>query len=119
MSTGNAETGSTSPQTFPCPQGLLVVITASVQSRCPFTGAPDSYVLRLEYVSTGRCVEAISLGEWLDGFKGKTISQEELADAVASTMAELLEPDMVCASLRGTHGSVEMTVEKCYEKGEQ
>ena len=102
------------PEAFPCPPGLRVVVEANVRARCPFTGAPDRYELEIEYVSTGRCVEAHSLAEWLEGFKEDIVSQEELTKAIAEELRKMLEPEFVCTRLRGSHGSVFIATESCY-----
>lgn len=111
MSTGAASRRG--PEVFPCPPGLRVVIEANVRARCPFTGAPDHYDVEIEYVSTGKCVEAHSLAEWLDGFKEARVSQEELTKAITEKLKKMLKPEFVCTRLQGGHGSVFITTESC------
>ena len=102
-------------KTFPCPEGVRVVVEGFVEAKCPFTGAPDFYELTVEYVSRGRCLEAISFASWLSQFKGKSISQEELAHSIGVYLKRLLDPTMVCVKLSGRHGSLDLTVEYCME----
>ena len=103
------------PKTFPCPEGVKVVVEGFVEARCPFTGAPDFYELSVEYVSRGVCLEAISFSSWLSQFKGRSISQEELAHSIGVYLKKLLNPAMVCVKLGGRHGSLDLTVEYCVE----
>ncbi|WP_165488002.1 preQ(1) synthase [Aeropyrum pernix] len=101
------------PETFPCPRGLHIVLETTVDAVCPFTGAPDSYDVEIEYVSRDACLEALSLASWLEGFRGVKISQEQLAQEIALTLRELLKPEYVCVKLTGSHGRVGMVVERC------
>ncbi|BAN90396.1 NADPH-dependent 7-cyano-7-deazaguanine reductase [Aeropyrum camini] len=89
------------------------MLEASVDAVCPFTGAPDSYDIEVEYVSREACLEALSLASWLEKFRGVRISQEQLAQEIVSTLKELLNPEYVCVKLTGSHGRVGMVVEKC------
>jgi NADPH-dependent 7-cyano-7-deazaguanine reductase QueF len=100
---------------FSCPPDIKVVIEGYVEAKCPFTGAPDHYELSVEYVSRGRCIEAISFSRWLGGFKGRSISQEELAFEILRFVKSLVDPSMVCVRLAGRHGSLDLSVEYCEE----
>lgn len=102
-------------KTFQCPQGLRIVVDGVVEAVCPFTGAPDYYDLEIEYSPRGMCIEAISLAEWLDTFKGTRISQEELASVIASRLKEIVDPEYVCVRLAGSHGRLNLSVEVCLE----
>ena len=103
------------PKTFPCPEGVKVVVEGFVEARCPFTGAPDFYELSVEYVSRGKCLEALSFSSWLSLFKDKSVSQEELAHNIGVYLKRLLDPSIVCVRLSGRHGSLDLTVEYCVE----
>ncbi|MCE4604307.1 MAG: GTP cyclohydrolase I [Aeropyrum sp.] len=100
---------------FDCPAGLRIVVEALVEATCPFTGAPDSYELEIEFVSKGKCVEAISLSRWLQSFRDQRITQEELASIIARAIKDTVEPDYACVRLSGSHGGIAMTVESCVE----
>jgi len=103
------------PKAFPCPKGLHVTLEAEVRAVCPFTGAPDHYEVQVEYISSGACLEAHSLQEYLDGFRGRRITQEELTAAINEAVKEAVEPEIVCTRLTGSHGGVTITTEVCSE----
>ena len=103
------------PESFQCPRGIHVTLEAHVRSRCPFTDAPDSYDVQIEYISGGLCIEAHSLQEYLDSFKDQRISQEELTARINEDLKKLIEPDVICTRLTGIHGSIAITTEVCGE----
>ena len=98
---------------FRCPPGLRITLEGSVEARCPFTGAPDFYELSIEYISGGLCVEAVSFSGWLDSFRGREISQEDLTAELINTIKRVLEPRSLCVRLTGDHGRVTITTEAC------
>ncbi len=102
-------------KSFPCPKGIHVTLEAEVRARCPFTGAPDHYEVQIEFISGGSCIEAHSLEEFLDGFRERKVSQEELTQIINEAVKNAIEPDIVCTRLTGAHGSVTLTTEICSE----
>jgi 7-cyano-7-deazaguanine reductase len=51
-------------------------------SICPLTGAPDFGELTIRYVPDGKLYELKSLRDYLAGFRGRSILQEEVVNEV-------------------------------------
>ena len=51
-------------------------------SICPLTGAPDFGELTIRYVPDGKLYELKSLRDYLGGFRGRSIFQEEVVNEV-------------------------------------
>ncbi len=102
-------------KTFQCPRGLKVTLEGFLESKCPFTKAPDFYDVYVEYVSEGICIEAVSFSEWLSSFRTREITQEELSYMLAVEIKRVTRSPMVCVKLSGRHGSLDLTTEYCIE----
>ncbi len=92
-----------------------VELRAVVEAVCPVTGIVDLYRLVLRYQPPGgpegcRYIEALSFHNYLSGFRGTRVLQEELAARVALDVCHALGGGSVVVELEGAHGPVEMRV---------
>lgn len=92
-----------------------VALRARVEARCPVSGVVDTYELVLEYEPPregGRCryIEAYSLHEYLQGYRGRSIFQEQLTAEVLRDACRALRGGRVRVTTRGAHAAVEAEV---------
>ncbi len=59
---------------------------------CPLTGAPDFGTITIRYVAGARLLEQRSLRDFLTGFRGRQIFQEEAVNAVLDEVAASCDP---------------------------
>ncbi|NOZ88552.1 MAG: hypothetical protein GXO15_01360 [Crenarchaeota archaeon] len=103
-----------------------VELEARVEAVCPVTGIVDVYRLMLRYTPPRsargcRYLEALSVHDYLAGFRGIKILQEELAARIAEEVCRALGGGLVRVTLEGSHGPVAMRVtaaRSCGEPGE-
>jgi 7-cyano-7-deazaguanine reductase len=61
-------------------------------SICPLTGAPDFGTITIRYTPGERLLEQKSLRDFLTGFRGREIFQEEAVNAVLDEVVASCEP---------------------------
>ncbi len=61
-------------------------------SICPLTGAPDFGTIRIRYTPGDTLVEQKSLRDYLTGFRGREIFQEEAVNAILDEVVASCEP---------------------------
>jgi len=91
-----------------------VVARGRVESVCPVSGVVDSYEVVVEYqppqghgVGVCRYLEAYSLHRFFEGFRGRSIFQEELTAMIAEEVCRALGVGaLVRVATRGPHGPV-------------
>ena len=59
---------------------------------CPFSGYPDFAVLRLLYQPGPRVVELKAIKLYVNSYRDKTISHEEVADRILDDLVEACDP---------------------------
>jgi 7-cyano-7-deazaguanine reductase len=59
---------------------------------CPLTGAPDFGTITIRYVAGEKLLEQRSLRDFLTGFRGREIFQEEAVNAVLDEVVASCEP---------------------------
>ena len=59
---------------------------------CPLTGAPDFGTITIRYVAGQKLLEQRSLRDFLTGFRGREIFQEEAVNAVLDEVVESCAP---------------------------
>jgi 7-cyano-7-deazaguanine reductase len=61
-------------------------------SICPLTGAPDFGTIKIAYVPGERLLEQKSLRDFLSGFRGREIFQEEAINAILDEVLTSCDP---------------------------
>ena len=61
-------------------------------SICPLTGAPDFGTITIVYVPSERLLEQKSLRDFLTGFRGREIFQEEAVNAILDEVVTTCDP---------------------------
>ena len=61
-------------------------------SICPLTGAPDFGTITIAYLPRGRLLEQKSLRDFLTGFRGREIFQEEAVNAILDEVVVSCDP---------------------------
>jgi 7-cyano-7-deazaguanine reductase len=90
----------------------VVITVPEFTSICPKTGLPDFAVLTISYVPDGLCVETKSLKEYLLGYRGLGIFNENVVNRILEDLAEALSPHRL--TVRGVftpRGGIQTTVE--------
>ena len=64
-------------------------------SICPLTGAPDFGTITIRYVPGGKLVELKSLRDYLSGFRGRQILQEEIVNEIVDEIVASVAPQFV------------------------
>lgn len=96
------------------PEGEVCTFeTDELTALCPFDfGGPDLYKLRIRYETTGATAEARSLKQYLESFRNREITAEELANQIHIEVAETIEPAALYVELKqARRGGIEETVE--------
>ena len=62
---------------------------------CPRSGYPDFASIRLSYVPDKKIVEMKSLKLWLNSFRNRHVSHEEVTNLIHDTLKETLSPRRV------------------------
>jgi 7-cyano-7-deazaguanine reductase len=92
---------------------VAIFETDELTARCPFDfGGPDFYHLTLRYRPDNYCVESKSLKQYLQSFRGKEMTAEQLARTIADDVRETIEPVALSVRLeQARRGGIEETVE--------
>lgn len=92
---------------------VLTFDTDEVTAQCPFDfGGPDFYTFKLRYVPDDVCIESKSLKLYLQSFRDREITAEELDAKIFDTFTELLDPRGMYIRLEQARpGGIEETVE--------
>jgi 7-cyano-7-deazaguanine reductase len=61
-------------------------------SICPLTGGPDFGTIKIAYVPSDRLLEQKSLRDFLTGFRGREIFQEEAVNAILEEVLTSCDP---------------------------
>jgi 7-cyano-7-deazaguanine reductase len=100
--------------TFQSPGGHVATFeTDELTALCPFDfGGPDFYGLTLRYEPKALCVESKSLKHYLQSFRKKEISAEELAVEIQTEVVETIDPAWCHVRLeQARRGGLKETVE--------
>lgn len=104
-------------ETFETPksdgQQVLTFNTDEVTAQCPFDfGGPDFYRFKLRYIPNEVCIESKSLKLYLQSFRDREITAEELGAEVYDAFNNLLKPEKIYIRLeQARRGGIEETVE--------
>ncbi len=85
--------------------------------KCPFSGYPDFATIHLSYVPGERVVELKALKLYINGFRDRYISHEEVVNVILDDFVAATEP--LIAQIKGDfnpRGNVHMVVEAQYER---
>ena len=107
--------------TFPNPRpGLHYNIQISLPEftcKCPFSGYPDFATIHLSYVPGERVVELKAIKLYINGFRDRYISHEEVVNVILDDFVAATEP--LTAQIKGDFNprcNVHMVVEAQYER---
>jgi 7-cyano-7-deazaguanine reductase len=104
-------------ETFETPESdgkqVLTFDTDEVTAQCPFDfGGPDYYTFKLRYIPSQVCIESKSLKLYLQSFRDREITAEEIGAEVYDTFNNLLDPQkMYIRFEQARRGGIEETVE--------
>jgi len=102
-------------ETFDAPAEKLFTTftTGELTALCPFDfGGPDFYDLTIRYEPDSLCVESKSLKLWLQSFRNREISAENLAVEIHDTIDEAIAPECLYVKLeQARRGGICETVE--------
>jgi 7-cyano-7-deazaguanine reductase len=104
-------------ETFETPESdgkqVLTFDTDEVTAQCPFDfGGPDYYTFKLRYIPSQVCIESKSLKLYLQSFRDREITAEEIGAEVYDTFNSLLDPQkMYIRFEQARRGGIEETVE--------
>jgi 7-cyano-7-deazaguanine reductase len=102
-------------ESFEAPENLQVTTfeTDELTALCPFDfGGPDFYELTIRYEADERCLESRSLKRWLESFRDKEATAEELADEIHWVVNKELDPERLYIRLeQARRGGISETVE--------
>lgn len=104
-------------ETFETPDSdgkqVLTFDTDEVTAQCPFDfGGPDFYTFKLRYIPSEVCIESKSLKQYLQSFRDREITAEEIGAEVYDTFDDLLDPEtMYIRFEQARRGGIEETVE--------
>jgi 7-cyano-7-deazaguanine reductase len=100
------------------PDDYEVVITIpEFTSICPKTGLPDFATLTVTYVPDRACVELKSLKEYLLGYRGLGIFNENVVNRVLADLVAAVRPrQMTVRGIFAPRGGIQTTVEARWPK---
>lgn len=82
----------TFPYEHPEREAVVTIETEEFSAVCPYSGLPDSGMLRIAYVPSDRCVELKSFKYYLVSFRDVGIYQEHAAAVIFEDLQALLAP---------------------------
>lgn len=87
--------------------------TDELTARCPFDfGGPDFYELTIKYKAGTECVESKSLKEFLQSYRLREITAEELAVEIYASVVNAIDPEQCYVRLeQARRGGIKETVE--------
>ena len=85
--------------------------------KCPFSGYPDFANLRIKYQPNNKVIELKAIKLYLNSFREKKISHEEVADIIIDDFIEVSEPKykQLEADIR-PRGNVRTIIRVCHGK---
>jgi len=91
--------------------------TDELTALCPFDfGGPDHYHLTIRYEADDYCLESKSFKLWLESYRSKEITAEELADELYQDINEAIKPTRLYVRLeQARRGGLEETIEVGHE----
>lgn len=94
-----------------CPRGLQLVTISSdeLDARCPVTGQPDHYSVRISYDPHTLIVESKSLKLYLMSFRDEPVSCETLCARIADELAERLHCVVEVELRQNVRGGLQIT----------
>lgn len=109
--------------TFPNPRpGRIYDIHITLPEftcKCPFSGYPDFATIHLSYVPNARIVELKAIKLYINGYRDRYISHEEVVNLILDDFVAACDPLRV--HIKGDfnpRGNVHMMVETKYERPE-
>lgn len=72
---------------MPCEASTRVNVSATFEHRCPFVDEIDKGSISITWDTQGKTIELHSLAAWLDTFKERRISHEDLTQLVREELA--------------------------------
>lgn len=109
--------------TFPNPRPGRVynihITLPEFTCKCPFSGYPDFATIHLSYVPNERIVELKAIKLYINGYRERSISHEEVVNLILDDFVAACEPLRV--HIKGDfnpRGNVHMIVEAGYERPE-
>lgn len=106
------------PSQYPGDYEVLITIP-EFTSICPKTGLPDFATLTVTYVPDRRCVELKSLKEYVNGYRGLGIFNENVVNRVLADLVRALSPRRM--AVRGVftpRGGIQTSVEARFPRNE-
>jgi 7-cyano-7-deazaguanine reductase len=107
--------------TFPNPRpGRIYDIQIAMPEftcKCPFSGYPDFATITLSYVPNEKIVELKAIKLYINGFRERYISHEEVVNVILDDFVAACDP--LSAKIKGDfnpRGNVHMIVDAKYEK---
>jgi 7-cyano-7-deazaguanine reductase len=87
--------------------------TSELTALCPFDfGGPDYYEFTLRYKPNQECIESKSLKKYLEAFRDREITAEEMGTEMFEAFESLMEPETIYLRLeQARRGGIEETVE--------
>lgn len=106
---------STQLNTFNAPDRPQVATfqTDELTALCPFDfGGPDFYTLTLRYEPDKLAIESKSLKQYVESWRGREITAEELADIIYTDVRDAINPTRLYVRLeQARRGGINETVE--------
>ncbi|EFA72439.1 NADPH-dependent 7-cyano-7-deazaguanine reductase QueF [Cylindrospermopsis raciborskii CENA303] len=108
--------------TFPNPrvgrEYTIDITLPEFTCKCPFSGYPDFATIHIIYIPDQRVVELKALKLYINSYRDKYISHEEVANQVLDDMVVACAPlEMTVKADFSPRGNVHMVVEVKHKKG--
>jgi 7-cyano-7-deazaguanine reductase len=107
--------------TFPNPRPGRIydiqIVIPEFTCKCPFSGYPDFATITLSYVPNEKIVELKAIKLYINGFRERYISHEEVVNVILDDFVAACDP--LSAKIKGDfnpRGNVHMIVDAKYEK---
>jgi len=114
---GKVADGTVQLETFAAPeceaQSVYTFETDELTALCPFDfGGPDFYELTIRYTPADDALESKSLKEYLEGFRSRELTAEQLGAEIYAALEETMQPESLYVRLeQARRGGIEETVE--------
>ncbi len=108
--------------TFPNPrvgrEYTIDITLPEFTCKCPFSGYPDFATIHITYIPDQRVVELKALKLYINSYRDKYISHEEVTNQILDDMVIACVPlEMTIKADFSPRGNVHMVVEVKYKKG--
>ena len=88
-----------------------------VAALCPVSGYPDYGSVHIQYIPDSKTVELKALKLWINSYRDKNISHEDLLQEIFSILKNKLEPKMLSVVLEmNPRGNVKTVVSARFDK---